>query len=155
MANGRRLCRPHVAAELRETIVSRLIEEEGREEFRPELVDLVAQQLEISSRTVWKWLEVARTEGRATRKPRPRLEVTEADIVDLAYHHGSVAAFHRDRRQHGTTPGIDAWRRAFARALSPGRRVGIERGERARRDLDTYLVRQPRFRNEEWQADHT
>ena len=155
MADRRRQMPPHVDADVRESVVSRLLEEHRRGEFRSDLVYLVAEQLNVAPRTVWLLLAVARAKGRAVRKPRRRLEVTEADIVDLAYHHGSVAAFHRARQQLGGTPGVDAWRRAFARALSPGCRVGITSGERARRDFDTYLIRQPRFRNEEWQADHT
>lgn len=155
MADTRRRGRPHVEASTRETVVARLLEERDRGEFRSELVELVAEQLNVAPRTVWQWLAIARADGRTTRKPRPRLDVTEADVVDLAYHRGNVTAFHRERRQHGDTPSVDAWRRAFTRALSPGRRVGIVRGERARRDFDTYMTRQPRFRNEEWQADHT
>ncbi len=147
--------RPHVRAELRESAVVRLLALRDGGEFRADQVRLVAAQLGVGERTVWRWLQVARAEGRATRKLRPRLEVSEADIVELADHQGSVAAFHRERRKVGPTPGLGAWRRAFERELSPGRRAGLASGERARREFDTYLVRQPRFRNECWQADHT
>jgi putative transposase len=88
-------------------------------------------------------------------RARSRLDITDDDITELAFHRGNVAAFHRARRAAGPTPGLGAWRRAFARALSPGRRVGIAEGERARRELDTYLTRAPQFRNECWEADHT
>lgn len=155
MAENRRHSRRHVDPVVRDSVVRSLVQARERGEFRAEQVAVVAEQLAVCERTVWGWLQLARSEGRSLRKERPRLEVTEADVVDLAYHRGSVAAFHRERSQAGPTPGIDAWRRAFGRALSPGRRAGLIRGERARRDYDTYLMRQPDFRNEEWQADHT
>ena len=44
---------------------------------------LVAEQLGVSVRTVWDWLKVARTEGRNVRERRARLEVTEADVIDI------------------------------------------------------------------------
>jgi hypothetical protein len=43
---------------------------------------------------MWRWgLREAEEEGRSTRRQRAQLEVTERDIVDLAYHRGNVAAF--------------------------------------------------------------
>jgi putative transposase len=145
----------HTSQEIRELAVLRLQELREKGEFRSEHVRLVADHLAITHGTVWRWLKSARANGRRIRKATQRLEVTENDVVELAFHRGNVAAFHRARSAVGPTPGIDAWRRAFARALSPGRRAGIAGGERVRRDFDTYLTRQPQFRNECWEADHT
>ncbi|MGD0448964.1 MAG: Mu transposase C-terminal domain-containing protein [Candidatus Dormibacteria bacterium] len=146
---------PYVSEELRDGAVSRLLALREGGDFRSDQVALVAEQLGVAVRTVWGWLKVARTEGRNVRKRRARLEVTEADVIDLAYHRGNVAAFHRARGEAGPTPGIDAWRQAFRRRLSPGQRAGLVHGERVRRDYDTYLTRTPQFRNEQWEADHT
>ena len=155
MRGKRRHGGPYVSQELRDGAVSRLLALREGGDFRSDQVALVAEQLRVSVRTVWGWLKVARTEGRNVRKQRPRLEVIDADVIDLAYHRGNVAAFHRARRKEGPTPGVDAWRRAFQRGLSPGQRAGLVHGERVRRDFDTYLTRTPRFRNEQWEADHT
>jgi YD repeat-containing protein len=137
MRGNRRHGGPYVSEELRDGAISRLLALRGGGDFRSDQVALVAEQLGVSVRTVWGWLKVARTEGRNVRKRRARLEVTEADVIDLAYHRGNVAAFHRARREAGLTPGIDAWRRAFRRGLSPGQRAGLVHGERVRRDYDT------------------
>jgi putative transposase len=155
MAGTYRRGQRHTARETRECAVLRLLELRARSEFRSEHVRLVAEQLGIGEGTVWRWLKAGRVEGRTARKAGVRLEVTHDDVVELAYHCGNIAAFHRARRAAGATLGVGAWRRAFARALSPGRHAGIREGERARRDFDTYLTRQPRFRNECWEADHT
>src|SRR4029077_19366603 len=96
-----RLRKPHVSTPVRESAVLRLLALRERDEFRAEQVQVVAEQLGVLERTVWRWLQVAHTEGRIARKPRPRLEVTEQDIADLAYHRGSVAAFHRERQKAG------------------------------------------------------
>jgi len=112
------------------------------------------EQLGVAVRTVWGWLKVARTEGRNVRKRRARLEVTEADVID-SVSPGQRGGFPPSPGEAGPTPGIDAWRQAFRRRLSPGQRAGLVHGERVRRDYDTYLTRTPQFRNEQWEADHT
>ena len=155
MGKGERPRTPHVAREAREAAGARLQALRESEEFRSHHVRLVAESLGVLDRTVWRWLQVAGAERRSTRRQRAQLEATAQDVVDLAYHRGNVSAFQRARRKEGPTPGIGAWRRAFARALSPGQRAGLASGERARRDLDTYLIREPEFRNACWEADHT
>lgn len=145
----------HVSEEVRESALSRLLDLRTRGTFRSSHVLLVAEQLGVTPRTVLGWLSIARWQGRTTRKPRRRLQATDADIIELAYHRGSVAAFHRARKRAGETSGADAWRRAFQRALSPGQRAGLVSGERALREFDTYLIREARFRNQYWEGDHT
>lgn len=120
-------------------------------------VGAAAADLGVSARTVWRWLEQAESEDRLSRKSRPCFEVSQDDLVELAYHRGNVAALVRARLADGrATPSSSAVRNAFARVLPPGRRAGLESGERARRDFDTYLPRPPgRRRNDCWEADHT
>lgn len=155
MPGTRRLGKQHVSRDVREMVVSRLLGLRERGEFRSQHVELCADGAGVPERTVWRWLRTAQVDGRDGRKARPRLEVTEDDVVELARHQGSVAAFHRARSKEGPTPSRGAWSRAFGRALSPGQRAGLARGEQARRGYDTYLTRIPRFRNECWEADHT
>ena len=109
----------------------------------------VARELGVGERTVWRWVLAA--ERATPRKGRQRFEVSAEDIAELAYRHGSVAAVHRAR---GGDPSVATLRRAFARALTPGRMAGLEGGERVRRDFDTYLTRPARHRNHCWEADH-
>ena len=97
---------PYVSEELRDGAVSRLLALREGGDFRSDQVALVAEQLGVAVRTVWGWLKVARTEGRNVRKRRARLEVTEADVIDLAYHRGNVAAFHRARGEAGSMLGV-------------------------------------------------
>ncbi|MFC5034584.1 AAA family ATPase [Streptomyces sp. DSM 41987] len=49
----------------------------------------------VNVRTVWRWLEAARTEGRVERRPRPRLELSDRDWEVLAQAGGNVAVLHR------------------------------------------------------------
>jgi putative transposase len=112
-------------------------------------VEAVAGELGVTRRTVWRWLAQVSVES----SRRPRYEVTEADVKDLAYWHGNVAALHRDRTDP-TMPSLRTLRRAFAQALTPGRRAGHAGGEGIRRRYDTYLTRTPHHRNECWEADH-
>jgi putative transposase len=119
-------------------------------------VEGVATGLGVTGRSVWRWLSSADKDGRLARKLRPHFELNEADVSDLAYHFGNVAALHRERLQAGAEgPSLATLRRAVARQLSPGQRAGLSKGERARRDHDTYLTRKAGFRNECWEADHT
>ncbi|MFE7314007.1 hypothetical protein ACFU7T_13005 [Streptomyces sp. NPDC057555] len=46
-------------------------------------------------RTVWRWLEVARTQGRVTRRSRARLELSDQAWEVLAQAGGNAAALHR------------------------------------------------------------
>jgi len=91
------------------------------------------------------------------RRPRAEFEVSQDDLVELAYHRGNVAAVHRARREAGVeVPSLATLRRAYGEVLPPGRWAGIRFGERERRDYDTYLTRRrARFRNECWEADHS
>jgi putative transposase len=139
--------------ERRRAAITALLGLRNRESLTTAHADAVAQELGVTRRTVWRWLAGASTEGVVGQSRRARHEVTKADIKDLAYWHGNIAALHRDR---ALTDGPSVWtlRRAFERALSPGQRAGLAGGEGIRRRFDTYLTRTPHHRNECWEADH-
>lgn len=105
-----------------------------------------AEGLGVGERTVWRWL----SDGERVERPG-RFELTDDDMVELTYWHGNVAAF---RRARPDAPSLTTLYRAVARATTPGQRAGIGSGEKARREFDTYLIRQPKHRNEVWEADH-
>lgn len=147
----------YVPSEVRTSVVAALMSIRRTQTLPTWRVRAAAADLGVSMRTVWRWLEQAERDDRTVRRSRPRFEVGQDDLVELAYHRGNVGAVYRARvaaEQDG--PGLGTLRRAYARALSPGRRAGVVNGERARRDFDTYLPRPAgRHRNDCWEADHT
>lgn len=148
MAKPHRQAPHHVAAEVREAATAALGAFDGNGRLQ-DRVALIASELSVTERTVWRWVTAG--DGGRPRRGRGRFEVTPEDVAELAYRHGSVAAVHRAR---GEEPSLRTLRRAFARALSPGRMAGLEGGEQVRRNFDTYLTRPPQHRNECWEADH-
>ena len=135
-----------VPAEVRSNAITSLREFGLNERARrTEHIRVIADQIGVDERTVWRWLQAAEAEGRIDRRQRPRLEITEQDVHDLAYHRGNIAAFLRARSISVPTYSHETWRVAFRRALSPGRHIGLRLGERGRRELDTYLTRNPRL----------
>jgi putative transposase len=148
VAEPRRQAPHHVPGEVRDAAIAALSAFRSRGRLY-EHVTLVAREVGVAERTVWRW--VTSGDGANARRGRTRFEVTAEDIAELAYRHGSVAAVHRAR---GGEPSVWTLRRAFVRALSPGRMAGLEGGERVRRNFDTYLTRPARHRNECWEADH-
>jgi len=147
----------YVPGEVRASAVAALLAVRRAEKLPTWRVRSAATDLGVSVRTVWRWLEQAEAQGRLARKSRQCFEVDQDDLVELAYYRGNVSALVRARIADGRlTPGVGAVRKAFARVLPPGRRAGLEVGERARRDFDTYLPPPAgRHRNECWEADHT
>lgn len=147
----------YVPGEVRASVVAALLAVRRAQNLPTWRVRSAAADLGVSVRTVWRWLEQAEAEDRLSRKSRPCFEVVQDDLVELAYYRGNVSALVRARMAEGRpTPSVSAVRNAFARVLPPGRRAGLEFGERARRDFDTYLPRPPgRHRNDCWEADHT
>ncbi|MFE2093361.1 hypothetical protein [Streptomyces sp. NPDC059460] len=55
----------------------------------------------VSVRTVWRWLEAARTEGRVERRPRARLELSDQAWEVLVQAGGNVAVLHRHLKDAG------------------------------------------------------
>jgi len=157
MAQESSLKTSYVPNEVRASVVAALLAIRRAQALPTWRVRAAAADLGVSVRTVWRWLEQAEGEGRMVRKVRVQFVVEQEDLVELAYHRGNVEAVYRARVAAGRdVPGLGALRRAYARALSPGRQAGLVAGERARRDYDTYLPRPAgRPRNDCWEADHT
>lgn len=145
----RRQATAHVATHIRDAAVASLRAFQQQGALTNARVRLVAQELGVGERTVWRW--IAEGAGTPPSRPNRRFEVSEEDILELAYWHGNVAALHRAR---GGEPSLRTLRRAFEHALTPGRVAGLKKGERARRSFDTYLTRVETHRNACWEADH-
>jgi putative transposase len=119
------------------------------------------RRLEVSERTVWRWVRQATQTPERVGLPgaRPRFEIDSQVRTRLAYWRGNVAAVHREllaaAAQGGpVAPGRSTLYRAVARALSPGDRAGLRKGERARREFDVFLSRPATYHNAVWEADH-
>lgn len=147
----------YVPSEVRSSVVTALLAVQEAHGLPTWRVRAVATDLGVSPRTLWRWLEAAKEEGRTTRRPRARFVVDEQAVVDLARHNGNVSAVHLEWTEAGReVPSIGTLRRAYAAVLPPGRRAGLKEGERARRDFDTYLSGgRAQHRNECWESDHT
>ncbi|MWA08101.1 DDE-type integrase/transposase/recombinase [Streptomyces sp. BA2] len=122
---------------------------------------LVASALDVSVRTVRRWVEAARNEGRAGRRPRPRFSLTPRMRELLAVWGGNVAAVHRELTAEaerdgrpGTVPSLATLQRAVRQDLSAGERAGLKGGEAARRRYDVYGKRPRTHRNACWEGDH-
>ncbi|MFJ7272337.1 Mu transposase C-terminal domain-containing protein [Streptomyces sp. NPDC099050] len=124
-------------------------------------VRLVASGLGVSVRTVRRWVEAARREGRTGPLPRPHFTVTPRVRGLLALWGGNAAAVHRElltqARQAGDeqqVPSLATLQRAIVRDLSAGERAGLKGGEAARRRYDVYGKRPRTHRNACWEGDH-
>ncbi|MGE6733704.1 transposase [Streptomyces sp. NPDC059900] len=93
----------------------RLLDLRARHELTTYHVRLVAQCLDVSERTVWRWLADASAEPGRTLSPGARrtlrFEITAEIRVLLAYWHGNASAVHREliarARQAPATPPAD------------------------------------------------
>ena len=148
--------RQHQGREVRESAVAGLLSLRRRGLLTAAHVEGVATGLGVTGRSVWRWLSSADKEGRLARKPRPHFELNDADVSDPCL----------PLRQRGRPPSRAPASRgggAEPRHLAPGgsspvvarSAARLSKGERARRDHDTYLTRKAGFRNECWEADHT
>lgn len=138
MSGSKKSKTSYVPSEVRACVVSSLLAVRQTQTLPTWRVEAAAADLGVSVRTLWRWLEVAESEDRFTRKPRASFVIGEDDVVELAYYRGNVSALHAARIAGGRpTPSVSAFRAAFARVLPPGRRAGLREGERTRRDFDT------------------
>lgn len=151
----------NVAAVGREAAVLRLMSLDDRNELTSAHVRLVAGALSVSVRTVQRWVEAARNEGRTGPRPRDRFTVTPELRRLLAVWAGNAAAVHREllarAREAGDgqqVPSLATLQRAIVRDLSVGERAGLKGGEAARRRFDVYGKRPPTHRNACWEGDH-
>ncbi|MFF3876064.1 Mu transposase C-terminal domain-containing protein [Streptomyces sp. NPDC001978] len=131
-------------------------------------VRLMAESLEVTERTVWRWLaaaerdETAAVEPGARAQSRDRFTVTPEVRRLLALWKGNVAAVHRELTARAARqsppaappPSLPTLHRAIQRDLTPGERAGLAGGERAARKHDVFLARPRGWRNQVWETDH-
>nr|BFD88346.1 hypothetical protein StreXyl84_77470 [Streptomyces sp. Xyl84] len=149
----------------REQAVSRLLALDKTGSLSTEHARLVASSVGVSLRTVWRWLEAARVEGRTGPAKRSRFTVTPELHARLAAWCGNAAAVHRDLvaehaqaitegRATSELPSLATLHRAIRLDLNAGQRAALAGGERARRQHDVHLRRPKQWRNACWEADH-
>jgi putative transposase len=113
-----------------------------------------ARALEVSERTVWRWLGAELPDSAGRPGPRPYV-LTEADRDALADWHGSAAAAWRARRAAGVPlPTLRTFQQAVRRQLSPAERAALADGAEGRRRHTVYLRWESTYRNQVWEADH-
>ncbi|MFJ9720984.1 AAA family ATPase [Streptomyces sp. NPDC101213] len=103
-------------------LVARLLELEAAGALTTAHVRAGAHVGGVNVRTVWRWLDAARTEGRVERRPRARLELSDQMWEVLAQAGGNVAALHRHMKAAGgEAPSLASLHRAVRRDLQAGR----------------------------------
>jgi hypothetical protein len=106
----------------RPVLVARLLELDAAGALTTAHVRAGAQVGGVTARTVWRWLDAARTEGRVERRPRARLELSEQMWEVLAQAGGNVAALHRHlKAAGGEVPSLASLHRVVRRDLQAGR----------------------------------
>ncbi|WP_245685686.1 hypothetical protein [Streptomyces yerevanensis] len=84
----------------RPVLVVRLLEDDAH-------VSAGVQVGGVTVRTVWRWLEAARTESRVERRPLPRLELSDQAWEVLAQTGGNVSVLHRRLVLAAVDPHVD------------------------------------------------
>ncbi|MEU4898722.1 hypothetical protein AB0B12_40630 [Streptomyces sp. NPDC044780] len=103
-------------------LVARLLELEAAGALTTAHVRAGAQVGGVTVRTVWRWLEAARTEGRVEPRRRARLELPDQAWEVLAQAGGNVAVLHRYLKQTGgQVPSLASLYRVVRRDLDAGR----------------------------------
>ncbi|MDX2688282.1 ATP-binding protein [Streptomyces scabiei] len=103
-------------------LVARLLELDAAGALTTAHVRAGAQVGGVNARTVWRWLEAARTEGRVERRPRARLELSEQAWEVLAQAGGNVSVLHRHlKAAGGEVPSLASLYRVVRRDLQAGR----------------------------------
>ncbi|MFE9839077.1 AAA family ATPase [Streptomyces sp. NPDC005551] len=106
----------------RPVLVARLLELDAAGVLTTAHVRAGAQVGGVNVRTVWRWLDAARTEGRVERRPRARLELSDQAWEVLAQAGGNVAALHRHLKEAGgEVSSLASLHRAVRRDLQAGR----------------------------------
>ncbi|MFH8477170.1 hypothetical protein [Streptomyces sp. NPDC018000] len=104
----------------RPVLVARLLELDAAGALTTAHVRAGAQVGGVNVRTVWRWLEAARMEGRVERRPRVRLELSDQAWEVLAQAGGNVAALHRHLKE-AEVPSLASLHRVVRRDLQAGR----------------------------------
>ncbi|MFJ2833532.1 AAA family ATPase [Streptomyces sp. NPDC087263] len=136
----------------RPVLVARLLELEAAGACTTAHVRAGAQVGGVNVRTVWRWLDAARTEGRVERRPRARLELSEQVWEVLAQAGGNVSVLHRHLKDAGgEVPSLASLYRVVRRDLEAGRvlpdRVVVRRAreeQRTRQALADLALAGPR-----------
>ncbi|MFI7236852.1 hypothetical protein [Streptomyces cyaneofuscatus] len=114
VASGLRVSRP--------VLVARLLELDAAGALTSAHVRAGAQVGGVNVRTVWRWLDAARTEGRVERRPRARLELSDQAWEVLAQAGGNVTVLHRHLKDAGgEVPSLASLYRVVHRDLQNGR----------------------------------
>ncbi|MFJ9079366.1 Mu transposase C-terminal domain-containing protein [Streptomyces sp. NPDC102278] len=162
-----------VSAEKRRAAVERLSRLREDEALTAAHVRTVADALEVSERTVWRWLAPPNPDEPAAR---PRYELSDTDRAAFAFYRGNVAALARARHAvtagDGTTAGApvpdflaEGWarakavtertlQRAFIADMTAADRAAWRTGEAGRRAAAVYLRRPDALRGRTWEMDH-
>ncbi|WP_331747611.1 Mu transposase C-terminal domain-containing protein (plasmid) [Streptomyces sp. NBC_00853] len=162
-----------VSEEKRRAAVERLSQLREDEALTVVHVRTVAESLEVSERTVWRWLS---SPEEAAPAERPRYVLSDTDREAFAFYRGNVAAVVRAR--HAVTAGdgrtagapvpdflATGWARAktvaertlyraFATEMLPAERAAWKTGESGRRAASVYLRRPDALRGRTWEMDH-
>ncbi|MDH6629859.1 hypothetical protein M2271_007708 [Streptomyces sp. LBL] len=127
---------------LRGPAVRRLLALRQEQKLTSRHVRLMAESLEVTERTVWRWLAAAEHDESAAAEPgaraqsRDRFTVTSEVRRLLALWKGNVAAVHREltaravRGEGEPPPSIPTLHRAIQRDLTPGERAGLSAAQR-------------------------
>ncbi|WP_374203097.1 Mu transposase C-terminal domain-containing protein [Streptomyces sp. ST2-7A] len=130
-------------------------------------VQVAADALGVSERTVWRWLAAAQSDETAAAYPGARSRADARFTITpevrglLALWKGNVRAVHRElvlravrQSPPADPPSLTTLHRAIRRDLTPGERAGLAGGERAARKHDVFLARPRGWRNQVWETDH-
>ena len=146
-AEGCGVGEPGAWGEVRPVLVARLLELDAAGALTTAHVRAGAQVGGVNVRTVWRWLEAARTEGRMVRRPRARMELSDQAWVVLAQAGGNVSVLHRHLKDDGgEVPSLASLYRVVRRDLEAGRVLpdrAVARRERVERSCS---VRWPYLR---------
>lgn len=106
----------------RSVLVARLLELDAAGALTTAHVRAGAQVGGVTVRTVWRWLEAARTEGRVERRRRARMELSEQAWEVLGQAGGNVSVLHRHLKDDGgEVPSLASLYRVVRRDLQAGR----------------------------------
>jgi putative transposase len=137
--------------ERRQAVVSRLLALRDAGKLRSAVVRSAAESLDVSERSVWRWL----TAGAYEPDWRIGWRTTE-EAVEAFYRTGGrpTAAWRLLRDEGRPVPSHTAFCRALERDVSPAERAYARHGEDGRRRYSVYRRWEPKARNEVWETDH-
>ncbi|MBT2530134.1 transposase [Streptomyces sp. ISL-99] len=145
---------------LRATAVRRLLKLEQDKALTRTRITGVADAFGVDPRTVDRWLNNARANnGTYIPTIRQRFELAPHMLDAVARWRGNATAAWRELQadhqpDQPPMPTLATFHRAVNRALTPGLRAGLRKGENARRAYDVAGKRKRHHRNYAWETDH-